>query len=498
MAKRKDSAYKDSAFKMIEKPVIERIIETAFQLLQKPGLKVYNDHALKLFDDAGAEVDIEAGSVKLPRALIEDCLKTIPSTLTLHDLKGKESVYLEENNFHPYPGTTAINIYDYEKRQFREAASKDLKDFIKLVEQLPYIPVTSSFVCKDVPENFTDIYRMGLAFKHSKKPIKTSVFTSKDAIPVMIDLFAAIAGGQAELKGKPFGFVSVNADPPLMWNDFITEVLIECAKSKIPLSLGSMPISGAAAPVTVMGSLIQHAAESLSGIALSQIVQPGAPGLYGSSPIIFDVRKGTTPMGAIETLMFNSGCAQIGKFLDMPTQLYMGLSDAKVIDTQVGYESAMGILLGALSGANLFAVGMLNFETALTLENMVIANEIAGNAYRLLEGIDASEEHFTTDIWEEVGHHQDFLGTMHTISHFEKEQFNVSALTDRDSETEWEKKGSRDTAERAHDMVKELLSANMPKVIDSKVEEEIDGIVVEYANKLGINREQLPQEFFTD
>ena len=154
----------DSAFKIIERPVIERIFETAFQLVQKPGLEVYNDNALKLFDDAGAEVDFSSRIVKLPRALIENCLKTIPATLTLHDLKGEESVYLEGNNFHPYPGTTAITIYDYEKKQFREAVSEALKDFIKLVEQLPYIPVTSSFVCKDVPENFTDIYRMGLAF----------------------------------------------------------------------------------------------------------------------------------------------------------------------------------------------------------------------------------------------------------------------------------------------------------------------------------------------
>lgn len=488
----------DSAFKIIEKPVIEKIIETAFRLLQKPGLKVYNDRALKLFDDAGAEVDFNSRIVKLPQGLIENSLKTMPSAFTLYDLKGEASVYLEKNKFHPYPGTTAINIYDYEKRQFREAASKDLKNFIKLVEQLPYIPVNSSFVCKDVPENFTDIYRMGLAFKHSKKPIKTSVFTSKDAIPAMINLFAAIAGGSEELKNKPFGFVSVNADPPLMWNDFITEVLIECAKSKIPLSLGSMPISGAAAPITIMGSLIQHTAESLSGITLSQIVQPGAPGLYGSSPIIFDVRKGTTPMGAIETLMFNCGCAQIGKFLDMPTQLYTGLSDAKVLDTQVGFESAMGILLGALSGINLFAVGMLNFETALTMENMVIANEIAGNTYRLMEGIDASEEHFTTDVWEEVGHRQDFLGTMHTIRHFEKEQFCVSEITDRDSETEWQRKGSRDTAERAHNMVQRLLSEEIPKVVDPQVEEEIDDIVIEYAKKLGINRDQIPEGFFAD
>jgi trimethylamine--corrinoid protein Co-methyltransferase len=141
---------------------------------------------------------------------------------------------------------------------------------------------------------------------------------------------------------------------------------------------------------------------------------------------------------------------------------------------------------------------MLNFETALTMENMVIANEIAGNAYRLMEGIDASDEHFTTEIWEEVGHRQDFLGTMHTISHFEKEQFYVSALTDRDSETEWQRKGSKDTAARAHDMVRQLLSADIPKAVDPNVEQQIDDIVIDYAKTLGIDRDRIPQEFFTD
>jgi trimethylamine--corrinoid protein Co-methyltransferase len=373
-----------------------------------------------------------------------------------------------------------------------------LKDFIKVVERLPYIPLQSSFICHDVPENFTDIYRLALALKHSKKPIKTSVFTGKDSIGVMKDLLFAIAGGEKEFGEKPFAFVSVNADPPLMWNDFITQVLIECAKSKIPLSRGSMPISGAAAPVTLVGSLIQHTAESLSGITLSQIVQPGSPGVYGSSPIIFDVRKGTTPMGAIETLMYNCGCAQIGKYLGIPTHLYTGLSDAKVIDTQCGFESAMGILLGALSGINLFAVGMLNFETALSTENIVIANEICGMAYRLRDGIQPYEEDFTTKLWEEVGHTQDFLGTLHTIHHFEKEQFKVSNIVDRDSYSEWQRKGSKDTAQRAHDMVKEILSADIPKVVDRDIEKEIDRIVIEDAKRKGIRGDQIPKAFSED
>jgi trimethylamine--corrinoid protein Co-methyltransferase len=486
----------ESAFRMIDRPTIERVMETAYALLQKPGLKVFNDQALNLFHGAGAEVDFKSRIVRLPRGLVENALKTTPHTFVLHNLKGTPEVYLEKNNFHPYPGTTAISIYDYKKKLFREAHSKDVKDFVKIVEKLPYIRVQSSFICNDVPEDFTDIYRLALALKHSKKPVKTSVFTTKDSIRIMKDLLFAISGGEKAFGEKPFAFVSVNADPPLMWNDFITEVLIECAKSKIPLSRGSMPVAGAAAPVTIIGSLIQHTAESLSGIALSQIVQPGSPGVYGSSPIIFDVRKGTTPMGAIETLMFNCGVAQIGKYLDIPTHLYTGLSDSKIIDTQCGFESAMGILLGALSGINLFAVGMLNFETALSPENIVIANEICGMAYRLLGGIQCSDEDFTTALWEEVGHTQGFLGILHTIMNFEKEQFKVSEIVDRGSHSEWERKGSMDTAQRAHQIVKELLSVEIPKVIDPKTEEQIDQIVIDYAKTKGISRDRIPKAFF--
>jgi trimethylamine--corrinoid protein Co-methyltransferase len=182
----------------------------------------------------------------------------------------------------------------------------------------------------------------------------------------------------------------------------------------------------------------------------------------------------------------------------VPTHLYTGLSDAKVIDTQCGFESAMGILLGALSGINLFAVGMLNFETALSIENIVVANEMCGMAYRLIDGIKSNGEDFTTKLWEEVGHSQDFLGTMHTISHFAEEQFAVSDIVDRDSYSEWQRKGSRDTAQRAHDMVKKILSVDMPKVVDRDVEKEIDRIVIENARERGIRGDQIPKAFFED
>ena len=113
-----------------------------------------------------------------------------------------------------------------------------------------------------------------------------------------------------------------------------------------------MPLSGFMAPVTLVGSLVQHTAETLSGVVISQLASPGAPALYGGSPAIFDIRYETTPMGAVETMMIDCAYSEIGKHLGLPTQAYIGLSDAKQLDAQAGLETSMGATLAALAGIN--------------------------------------------------------------------------------------------------------------------------------------------------
>ena len=171
----------------------------------------------------------------------------------------------------------------------------------------------------------------------------------------------------------------------LKWSDVTSQNLVDCARWSIPVELISMPLSGFMAPVTLVGSLIQQTAENLSGVVISQLVNPGHPILYGGSPAIFDVRYETTPMGAIETMMLNCANSEIGKRLGMPTQGYIALSDAKQLDAQAGLETGMGALLAALSGINsISGPGMLDFESCLSLEKLVVDNEICGMTHRLL------------------------------------------------------------------------------------------------------------------
>jgi trimethylamine--corrinoid protein Co-methyltransferase len=144
----------------------------------------------------------------------------------------------------------------------------------------------------------------------------------------------------------------------------------------------SMPLAGAAAPVTLLGAITQHAAECLSGITIHQLTNPGAPIVWGGAPAIFDMRRGTTPMGAVETAMIDASYAEVGKSLGLPTHCYLGASDSKLVDAQAGLESGMTTLIGA-PGINMISAGMLDF--LCQAEKPVVTHGI-GMTKRLLAG----------------------------------------------------------------------------------------------------------------
>ncbi len=124
--------------------------------------------------------------------------------------------------------------------------------------------------------------------------------------------------------------------PPLNWSEFASQNLVDLARAGVPAEIVSMPLAGATAPVTLAGSVVQHAAECISGIVIHQLAQPGAPIVWGGAPAIFDMRTGRTPMGAIETAMLDLGCAEVGKYLGLPTHAYLVAGDGRMIDAQVG------------------------------------------------------------------------------------------------------------------------------------------------------------------
>ncbi len=240
-----------------------------------------------------------------------------------------------------------------------------------------------------------DWYRLYLLLLYGRKPIVTGTFAI-ESFPIMHELLVASAGSAAALAAKPRAVFDVCPSPPLLWSDITCANLIDAARTGVPAELVSMPLMGATGPATVIGSAVQHAAECLSGLTIHQLAKAGSPIVWGGSPASFDMRTGTTPMGAMATMMLDCTYTQIGKAIKpggLPTHAYLGMSDTKIVDAQTGLETASGAILGALAGVNMMSgPGMMDFESCFSLEKLAIDAEIVGMAKRLVRGVDDSED----------------------------------------------------------------------------------------------------------
>jgi trimethylamine--corrinoid protein Co-methyltransferase len=471
---------------LLKPDLLARILDEAFQLMLKPGIKVLSVPARELLVAAGANVDGDV--VNISEEIVRKALDSTPKEFYLHDRNGSPRVFYGGDSVHFDPGSSGVHVLDPETLEHKTSYSPDLVRIVKIAEMLPqYAAQSTAVVCNEVPKAIGDLYRLYIVLMFSKKPVVTGSFSVQN-LPVMFDMLALFAGGRQALADKPQAVFDVCPSPPLIWSEFGADNLIELARARIPAQLISMPLAGVAAPVTLLGAVVQHAAESLSGIAIHQLANPGAPIVWGGAPAIFDMRYGTTPMGAIETAMIDTAYAQVGKALNLPTQAYLGASDAKVVDAQAGLESGITAMIGALAGINMISgAGMLDFLACQSPEKLVIDAEGIAMAQRMLAGIDVRTDTLATAFFEGINFKGDFLKQKVTRELFSKEQHIPSSVIDRDSIRGWQASGSPDTFARAKARTRELMAAYEQQRNVPEQARELRTMVENLARKAGMD-----------
>jgi len=471
----------------LSKALIQKILDEAYELLEKQGVFVENQEALTLLKEAGMKVDDAAQRVYITTRLIEDSLSSTPSIIKLFDRTGEKEFIVGENHVHFDPGSSAITILDHETQEEREAVSEDLVKFCRLTDCLEHIHFQSTgIVSSDVPDLISDSYRLFLCLQYCAKPVVTGTFRV-EGFKSMHDMLVAIRGSEQNLREKPLAIFDACPSPPLKWSNLTTQSLIDSARAGIPSELISMGLTGATSPVTIAGTLVQHVAENLSGLVICQLAKKESPVIFGGSPSSFDMRKGTTPMGAIETMMIDSAYTQIGKFLNLPTHAYMGLSDSKINDSQSGFETGIGAVLAALSGVNVISgPGMMNFESCQSLEKLVVDNEICGMAFRLIEGISQRDDPIAKNLFEGFTAETQFLSMPHTRQWYRQEH-TFPKITDRDTYDYWVSLGRKSAADRASEEVDRLLKENPHTPLDENIVQELRKIMLADARDNGIS-----------
>jgi trimethylamine--corrinoid protein Co-methyltransferase len=476
---------------LLSEDLVQRTLDEAYILMAEHGIKVQSKEACDLLEGAGARIDWENEVAYIPADVVRKAMSTAPSQFTLYNRQGQPAVTYGGDSVAFDPGSSGVHVLDPDTLEHHPSYTKDLVKIIKVAEMLPQIDAQSTaVVCNEIPKAIGDLYRLYLVLLYSAKPIITGAF-SVSTLQAMIDMMAIFAGGRKELADKPQAVFDVCPSPPLIWSDFGAANLIELARAGVPAQMVSMPLAGAAAPVTLIGSVVQHAAECMSGVTIHQLANPGAPIVWGGAPAIFDMRKGTTPMGAIETAMIDASYCQVGKALNLPTHTYLGASDAKLVDAQAGMESGITAVIAALAGINMISgVGMLDFLACFSPEKLAVDAEAVGMAKRLLEGMLVHTDTLALEMFSTIAFKGEFLKQKQTRQLFSKEQFLPSPILDRGSIRTWQEEGCTDTFTRAKARVKGLLNDYQPPVLPGDQKAALIDMVTRLAQSTGMD--QLP------
>ncbi len=476
---------------LLSSDLMVRILDEAFELMMDPGIKVLSPRARDLLVGAGATTGTASEIVRIPEKAVRAALETVPKVFYLYDRFGDRKITYGGNSVHFDPGSSAVHVLDPDSLEHRTPTTTDLARLVKVAEMLPqYDAQSTAVICDDVPKEIGDLYRLYIVLIHSVKPVVTGSFSNR-TLQAMIDMLAVFADGRRGLAQKPQAVFDICPSPPLIWTHFGADNLIALAEAGMPAEIVSMPLAGAAAPVTLLGAITQHAAECLSGMTIHQLAGPGSPIVWGGAPAIFDMRKGTTPMGAVETAMIDAAYAQVGKSLELPTHCYLGASDSKLVDAQAGLESGITAVIGALAGINMISGGgMLDFLACQSAEKLVVDAEAVAMARRLLDGVQVRTETLATAFFEGINFKGDFLKQRATRDLFSMEQYLPSTIIDRDSVRGWQHGGRLDAFSRAKIRVKQLLGEYRRPEIAVEREKDLFHIVRNVAAAAGM--QQLP------
>jgi trimethylamine--corrinoid protein Co-methyltransferase len=466
---------------LLSRELIERILGEAFQLLMNPGVRVGAAPVVELLAAAG--VAVADGVAHLPEAVVRRCVASVPRDFFLYNRRGERAVHYGGDDVHFDPGSCCVQVLDPESLEARASETPDLMRIVQTAEMLPQFAAQSTaVVCNDVPSDIGDLYRLFVVLQHSDKPVVTGSFSAA-GLRGMIDLLIADSGSAEQLRREPRAIFDVCPSPPLNWSEFGSLNLLDLARAGVPAEIVAMPLAGGTAPVTLAGSVTQHAAEALAGITLHQLAGPGSPIVWGGAPAIFDMRTGGAPMGAVETAMLNVACAEVGKHLGLPTHGYLVATDSKLVDAQAGAESACSAMLGALAGINMISgAGMLESLACHSVEKLVIDAESIASAIRLIEGIEPRAETLATAMFAQTGLSGEFLKLKETRALFRLEQHFPSAVIDRSTRGS----GVTDMSQRARDRVEELVNHYQKPALPEAVVRDFEAIVAREAERGGV------------
>ena len=457
---------------------LAKIHDASMRILEDVGIDFLNKEALDLWATARAKVDYRKSHVWLDRGLVMDLIAKSPSEFTLHARNPNHNITIGGNHIN-FVTVGAAPYYSDLERGRKPGTLQDYRRMVKLTQQCGPLHVVEGLMVEpqDIP----------VAQRHVEKSFALQTLTDKTyttaahgpiAATDYLKMAAIVHGGMENIQRRPVFVSNVNANSPLRFDDYMLGAMMVYARHGQPNIITPFILAGAMSPVTMAAAITQQNAEALAGIALTQLVNPGCPVVYGGFTTNVDMRNGSPAFGTPEGALALLGGAQLARHYGLPYRGSGGLNNSKLPDAQAAYETQMSLWPAVLAHANfiMHSAGWLEAGLVCSLEKFILDVEGLAMFHHFLAGFEISDQTLALETIADVGPGGHHFGTAHTMNHY-KTAFYQPIVSDRNNYDNWQDKGGIDAAQRAHQVAKQLLDAYKPPPIDECILEELQAYV---------------------
>jgi len=450
------------------------IIDQAVRrILQDVGMSDVPEIVIERVTVAGGELDRDR-RLHFSADLIERALLGMVRGFTLFGQKPEFDMCLESGRVYAGSGGAAPLILDLETRRYRQSSLRDLYDAARLVDSLEHLHFFSrSLVARDMPDlRSLDINTAYACLAGTSKHVFSAV-SLPEHVEDIAEMCFMIAGSKTAFVERPFLSLNINPPvPPLRFDADSCEVMAEAVRLGIPVHSNTFGQMGASSPVTIAGTVAQTIAETLAGMIFAWLVDPAAKIVFGTRPMVTDLRTGAMSGGSGEAALATAASVQMANYYGLSNSVIAGATDSKIGDAQSGYEKSLTVTLAAQAGSNLItqAAGMQASLMGCALESYVIDNDMLGGILKALAPIEVSVATLALDALDEVVHGDGhFLGQAETLQRMQSD-FIYPEIGDRRSIDEWEANGSLDIREVALVKTRQILQQHYPRHLSAEID----------------------------
>ena len=436
------------------------IHQASLEILQQCGVKILNARMLAFLKERGLVVNDEERTVTFTRTCIEDALSRTPMQFEVFDRNGRPAFVLGDRRPKIAAGHNAVFWVDPRTGRRRESTVADVELFTRLCDRLECIDMVGVPVMpQDVPNPKASLlYGVRAVIENTTKPVYFST-DSAEINRLCIEMLKAAFPG--DLQNQVYGISQLSSTSPLYWEEGVLDALMDTVPMGVPIALLPEPIAGISAPYTLAGLLTVCNAESLSGLAMIQMLRPDTRVLYGNSWTTCDMRTGAALVGSTETTLCRIAAAQLAHFYKVPSHTTAPNSDNHAHDEQNAWEKALSQFCSVAAGHDLIVnCGM--FATGMTCSNeqLLMDEEISAICRRIAAGIRVNQETIARDLIVRTGPQgPTYLTADHTLQWLHSDEYVAPSLSVRESYGSWTAKGARDVYGLACEKVNEYAGA---------------------------------------